>query len=90
MKLRLKFIKAETDGIEVIVKAKERDQDVEKVIGLLGGETEDVIVGTTLTDEYEIDVNDVIIISKDGRYLSVKTTNCLLKKPSSSFLTRRP
>jgi len=83
MKLRLKFIKAETDGIEVIVKAKERDQDVEKVIGLLGGETEDVIVGTTLTDEYEIDVNDVIIISKDGRYLSVKTTNgeYVLKTP---------
>lgn len=76
MKLRLKFIKDETaDGIEVIVKAKERDQDVEKIIGLLGDETEDVIVAKTLTDEDAIDVSDVIIISKDGRFLSVKTKN---------------
>ena len=51
MRLKLKFIKDETaNGVEVIVKAKERDRDVEKIIGLLGGETEDVIVGKTLTD----------------------------------------
>lgn len=76
MRLKLKFIKDETaNGVEVIVKAKERDRDVEKIIGLLGGETEDVIVGKTLTEEDAIDVSDVIIISKDGRFLSVKTIN---------------
>ena len=76
MRLKLKFIKDETaNGVEVIVKAKERDRDVEKIIGLLGGETKDVIVGKTLTEEDAIDISDVIIISKDGRFLSVKTIN---------------
>ena len=74
MKLRLKFIKEETDGIEVIVKAKERDRDVERIIGMLGGEMEDVIFGKTLTEESAIDIKDVVLISKDGRFLSVKTT----------------
>ena len=36
---------------------------------------EDVIIDKTLTDEDAIDVNDVVIISKDGRLLSVKTKN---------------
>ena len=84
MRIRLKFIKEETaDGIEVIVKAKERNQDVEKIFDLLSRETEDGIFGKTLSDEDAIAVNDVIIISKDGRFLSVKTINgeYVLKEP---------
>ena len=75
MKVKLLFVKDETaDGVEIVVKAKERNRDVERIFGLLGGETEDVIFCRTLTEEDAIDVNDVVIISKDGRFLSVKTT----------------
>lgn len=74
MGIRLKFIKDETvEGIEVTVKAKERTQEVERAIALFGGEEEDVLVCKTLTEEDAIDVNDVILVSKDGRFLSVKT-----------------
>lgn len=84
MKVRLKFIKEEAaQGIEVIVKAKERDEDVEKILDLLGGETEELIVGKALTDEDTVDIDDVVIISKDGRFLSVKTNagEIVLKEP---------
>ena len=74
--MRLKFLKDDaTDGVEVIVKAKERTPEVEKIIGLLGGETSDLIVCRTLTEESAVDVNEVVLISKDGRFLSVKTTH---------------
>lgn len=74
MHLRLKFLKDDAAGdVEVIVKAKERTPEVEKIIALLGGETDGVIVCRTLTEESAVDVNDVILISKDGRFLSVKT-----------------
>lgn len=84
MGLRLKFLRDETtDGIEVIVKAKEKDAEVERVLNLLGGETKDVLICQTLTEESAIDLNDVIIISKDGRFLSVKTIGgeFVLKEP---------
>ena len=76
MKIRLKFIREErADGIEVIIKAKRRDEEVDKIIDLLGGETEDAFENKPLDDKFAFDINEVVIISKYGRYLSVKTTN---------------
>ena len=74
MAIRLKFIQDDTvEGVEVIIKAKSQDEEVQHLVGLLGGEAQDALWCQPLAEEVPIDVGDVVIISKDGRYLSVKT-----------------
>ena len=71
MGIKLIFIKDESaTDIEVVVRAKSRDDEVERIMRSIG---EDVIVRDRLSDEDDIDLNDVVIISKSGRYLSVRT-----------------
>ena len=73
MKLQLTFIQDDmTDGVEVIVKAKEKNADVERVLKLLD-EKKDTLLCNSITENEEIDLNEIVIISKNGRLLSVKT-----------------
>ena len=76
MKVKLKFVQDDNaNDIEVIIRAKSQNEDVEKILTLLGGESVDTLVCNVLSNEDLVDTNDIIIISKNGRYLTVKTTN---------------
>lgn len=76
MAFKLKFIFDETiKETEVIIKAKEQNDEVNEILERLGEPKNDVISCNVLSDEELIDINDIILISKDGRFLSVKTTN---------------
>lgn len=76
MGIKIKFIQDDNaEDIEVIIRAKEQNKDVENILSALGTETDNVLVCNSLTKEELIDINEIIIISKVGRYLSVKTIN---------------
>ena len=73
--IRLKFIQDDAaDGIEVVVRAKSRDEEVRRLLHAIEDGGSDPIVCKT-TDDREVDPNDIVIVSKDGRFLSVKTTS---------------
>jgi DNA-binding LytR/AlgR family response regulator len=72
----IRFIQDDTaERTEVIIRAKAQDEEVERIIEALGTDAQTSIVCETLSSSRLIDKNDIVIISKDGRYLSVKTTN---------------
>ena len=73
---KIRFIQDDTaERTEVIIRAKTQDEEVERIIEALGTDAQTSIVCETLSSSRLIDKNDIVIISKDGRYLSVKTTN---------------
>ncbi|MBP5552445.1 MAG: LytTR family transcriptional regulator [Spirochaetales bacterium] len=73
---KIRFIQDDTaERTEVIIRAKSQDEEVERIIEALGTDAQTSIVCETLSSSRLIDKNDIVIISKDGRYLSVKTTN---------------
>lgn len=74
MSFRIKFIRDETaDGVEVIIKAREQDETVKEILRKLGGE-ENLLPFEALSKNGIIFKEDIIIISKVGRVLSVRTT----------------
>ena len=84
MAIKVCFIQDDhADEIEVTVKAKEQTEEVERLIRSLRGEDEGALKGDPISEESEIDVGEIVIISKSGRYLSVKTVNgeYVLKEP---------
>ena len=84
MAIKVCFIQDDhADEIEVTVKAKEQTEEVERLIRSLRGEDEGALKGDPISEEEEIDVGEIVIISKSGRYLSVKTVNgeYVLKEP---------
>ena len=74
MAIKIIFVKDDnTEDIEVIIKAKERNEEVEKILNSLSDDN--ALTCNLLSDETLIDINDIIIISKDRRYTSVRTLN---------------
>ena len=73
MSFKLKFIHDDSvNETEVIIKAKAQTEEVNKILELLGGEK---LSCQLLSDQQLIDMNDIIILSKSGRFISVKTIN---------------
>lgn len=73
MSFKLKFVQDDTlKETKVIIKAKSQTEEVNKILELLGGEK---LSCQLLSDEQFIDMNDIIILSKSGRFISVKTIN---------------
>ena len=73
---KIRFIQDDTaEHTEVIIRAKSQDEEVERILEALGTDARTSIVCETLSSSRLINKNDIVIISKDGRYLSVKTTN---------------
>lgn len=73
MSFKLKFVQDDTiKETEVIIKAKAQTEEVNKILELLGGEK---FSCQLLSDKQLIDMNDIIILSKSGRFISVKTIN---------------
>ena len=76
MAVKLKFIQDDSaTDVEIIIRAKEQNEEVEMVLKSLESVTNEKIKCNVLSNETMIDLNDIIIISKDGRYLSIKTIN---------------
>ena len=76
MGIKLKFVQDDNvKDIEITIKAKSQNEEVDRILNLLGGKNNDSLVCNLLNSEDLIDTNDIIIISKNGRYLTVKTTN---------------
>lgn len=74
MGVKIKFIQDDNaEDTEVIIRARSQDGEVEKILELLGRRSDDVLVCDELSSDVMIDTHDIIIISKSGRYLSVKT-----------------
>ena len=48
---------------------------MERILSALGEDSARMLLCETLSSSRLIDKNDIVIISKDGRYLSVKTVN---------------
>jgi len=73
MSFKLKFIHDDSvSETEVIIKAKAQTEEVNKILELLGGEK---LSCQLLSESQFIDMNDIIILSKSGRFISVKTIN---------------
>lgn len=73
---KIRFIQDDTaERTEVIIRAKAQDEEVECIIEALGMDPGTSIICETLSSSRLIAKNDIVIISKDGRYLSVKTIN---------------
>ena len=76
MKTKVTFVQDDAaEDIEVVVKAKARTEEVERILRLLGKEERGAFLGDAPFSEKEIDPSEIVIISKSGRYLSVKTLN---------------
>lgn len=76
MGVKLKFVQDDSaNDVEVIIRAKEQNEEVEYILKLLGKDVDDNIICDVLSSDKLIDIKDIIIISKDGRYLSIKTIN---------------
>ena len=84
MKIKVDFMQDDTiDGVEVIVKAKARTEEVERILRSVSSGIGEPLAFDPISEEKEIDGSEIVIISKSGRYLSVKTTNgeYVLKEP---------
>ena len=76
MGVKLKFVQDDSaDDVEIIIRAKEQNEEVERILKTLNQDTNDIIICDVLSNDQLVDTKDIIIISKNGRYLSIKTTN---------------
>lgn len=79
---KIKFVKDDNaEDIEIIVKAKERNEEVQKILELLSDS--ETLECNLLSDKTLLDVNDIVIVSKLGRYTSIRSTDgeYVLKDP---------
>lgn len=75
MAIRIKFIRNESArDVDIIVRAREQNAEVKQILEKLGALTE-VEPSSYINEDDPIDLADVIIISKVGRLLSVRTVN---------------
>lgn len=61
------------EEIEVVIKSREGDPEAERIVDLLRKETSDALLCRTVSAEAEVNVDDIVLISKNGRLLSIKT-----------------
>lgn len=75
-KYRLRIIQDDTiEQTEVIIRTKNLDDEVGRIIASLGAEPQKALLCETLSSSSMIDMKDIVLISKNGRHLSVKTLN---------------
>lgn len=75
-KIKLRIIQDDTiEQTEVIIRTKTLDDEVGRIIASLGAEPQKALLSETLSSSSMIDMKDIVLISKSGRYLSVKTLN---------------
>ena len=76
MGFRLKFIQDDSvEQTEVIIRSRSHDEEVERILDALGNDKPEFIICETLSSNQLLDCNDIVMISKNGRYLTVRTVN---------------
>ncbi len=74
MALKIKFIKDYgAKDIEITIKASEKSAEVDKIIAFIEKENKSVLVCDSLIKGERIDLSEVVIITRGGRYTTVKT-----------------
>ena len=84
MEIKVTFIQDENvEDVEVVVRAAARNEITDRILRSIEETKNGAISGGAITNEKAIDVGEVVIISKSGRYLSVKTIHdeYVLKDP---------
>ncbi|MGI6249403.1 MAG: LytTR family DNA-binding domain-containing protein [Acutalibacteraceae bacterium] len=76
MNVRFRFLEDDTvDGIEVIVRAKNKDPQVEALLVKLAEDSKELIPGHAFNEKYGINIDDVIHLMRDGRYVTATTVD---------------
>ena len=74
MGVKVRFIKDYgAKDIEITIKASEKNAEVDKIISFIEKENKSVLVCDSLVKGERIDLNEVVIITRGGRYTAVKT-----------------
>jgi DNA-binding LytR/AlgR family response regulator len=75
MDVRFSFVRDTTiQGIEVTVRAKEKNTDVETLLSELQTIAQRPTDLRSFLNKYGININDVVLLMRDGRYVTAKTT----------------
>ena len=77
---RFRFVEDDTvDGIEITVRAKNRDHKVEAlfeaILSKLSQNAKKMLACQAFYEKYNINLDDVILLMRDGRYVTAVTTN---------------
>ena len=75
MGVKFRFIHDDALGndIEITVRAAEKNERVEKLLSKLAENSGQQISGQILSEKYDIDTSDIILVMRDGRYVTAKT-----------------
>jgi DNA-binding LytR/AlgR family response regulator len=76
MDVRFRFVEDDTvDGIEITVRAKNVDNQVDALLSKLSQNAKKLLVGQAFYEKYNINLDDVILLMRDGRYVTAVTVN---------------
>ncbi len=74
MAVRFSFVQDDTvQGIDVTVRAKEKNETVEALLSKLRTASEHSAYGRIFMEKYGIHLNDVIVVMRGGRYVTART-----------------
>lgn len=74
MAIRFRFVQDDTvQGIDVTVRAGEKNQTVEALLSKLQAVAERSAYGQAFAEKYGINLNDVILVVRGGRYVTART-----------------
>ena len=75
MAIKLSFIQDASLGgdIEITVRAAEKNERVEKLLSALSGRSGQTAYGRLFAEKYNINASGIILIMRDGRYVTAKT-----------------
>jgi DNA-binding LytR/AlgR family response regulator len=73
--IKFRFIQDDALGgdIEITVRAAEKNERVEKLLSVLSEHSGQMISCHLLSEKYDINTSDIILVMRDGRYVTAKT-----------------
>jgi DNA-binding LytR/AlgR family response regulator len=75
--IRLRFIQDDVLGgdIEITVRAAEKNERVNKLLSTLSDHFRQLVSSQLFSERYHINTSDIILIMRDGRYVTAKTVD---------------
>ncbi len=75
MSVKFRFVQddALAGNIEIIVRAAEKDERVERLLAVLSENSGQMISGRQFLEKYDINSSGIILVMRDGRYVTAKT-----------------
>lgn len=77
MGIKIRFIQVDTldKDIEIEVRAAEKNERVEELLSVISENFEQNISGQLLSEQYDVKISDIILVMRDGRYVTAKTVD---------------